>query len=123
LFGEDRHTGLVAVVVIIVMIIVMVVVVFMIPVACMVLPSLVVVVVVRMVPIGPGIGRSLPSAGHPHVAVALNAPISSYPYIALSGVGWHSLIADRRRSRAYVDADLPRRWDRKRKCRSCNEIA
>ena len=78
-------------------IVVVVLMVLMAPVAFVVLPPLVVVIVVRVGPIGAFIGRSLPSARHPDIAVTLHTPVARSPNEAWPGAHRHSLITHRRR--------------------------
>jgi hypothetical protein len=97
---------------VVVMVVMVIAMVFAVPVAFMYLPALLVVVVVRMAPVCASVGRPLPCAWDPDVAVATRPPIAINPGVAFSRHGRYYLVADWRWWRADIDLDLA-------ECRYC----
>jgi hypothetical protein len=97
---------------VVVMVVMVIAMVFAVPVAFMYLPALLVVVVVRTAPVCAGVGRLLPTAGDPDVAVATRPPIAINPGVAFFRHRRSYLITDWRRWGADIDLDLA-------ECRDC----
>ncbi len=87
--------------------VVVIVVVFMVPVAFVIVPAVWVMVPVWMAPVGSGIRRTLPDAGHPDVTASIDSPESVNPNKTLARRRWTPLVAQRRWGPADNDADLP----------------
>ena len=101
---------------VVVMVVMVIAMVFAVPVAFMYLPPLLVVVVVWMTPVRAGVGRPLPSAWDPDVAVATRPPIAINPGVAFPRHGRPYLIADWRRWGADIDLDLAERRNCQGRC-------
>jgi hypothetical protein len=95
------------------LVVVMVAVIFVIPVAFVEPPTLLIMVVVGMTVVGARIRRTIPAPLHPDIATAVIPPVAIDPLISLTRHRPATLIAQRWRGSADIDADLSN-------CRSCN---
>ena len=94
------------VMVIVVVVVVVIAMILMVPVSFVQPPSLLVVVIVRIAPVGAGIRRPLPTSGNPYVLSVSCTPIAVDPGESFAGRRGTSLIAQRWRGSANIDADL-----------------
>src|ERR1035441_2792671 len=69
------------------------------------MPSVLVTVIVRMAPVGAGIRRMIPASRNPHVAAAIDTPVSVNPGESFTRRRGPARIADRRRRSATDDND------------------
>jgi hypothetical protein len=91
---------------IVVVVVVVIAMILMVPVSFVEAPSFLVMVIVWMAPIGAGVRRPVPTSGNPYILSALCAPIAVDPGVSFAGRWGASLIAQRWRGSADIDADL-----------------
>jgi hypothetical protein len=94
------------VMVIAVMVVMVIAVIVTVPVSFVEAPSFLVMVIVRMAPIGASVRRPVPTSGNPYVLSVSGTPVAVDPGEAFARRRGASLIAQRGRISADIDADL-----------------